>query len=255
MIPRTFLPLILAATPQTASGQDVASVDPLRYASLGGNIRGEVHMLPPVSTGPMSPAWSPDGLSLVFAMAGDLWQADLDGGPVRQLTEGPWYHFEPAWSPDGRWIAMSVETGEGLDLALLEVASGETRILVANPGVDVQPAWGPEGRFVYFAAASSGSFDVLRVAVETGEQEVVEGGRGNQIQPWVSETGDLTWVAPAPGLSGSGALWRRPVGGTSATLVHGEETAYRARPRWVPGRDALVFVSDVGGTNDLAMVS
>ncbi len=255
MISRAILPLILAATPLTAAGQEVPSVDPLRYPSLGGNIRGEVHMLPPVSTGPMSPSWSPDGRSIVFAMAGDLWQADLDGGPVRQLTEGPWYHFEPAWSPDGRWIAMSVEAGDGLDLALLEVASGKVRILVSNPGVDVQPAWGPEGRFVYFAAASSGSFDILRVAVDSGAQELVEGGRGNQIQPWVSEAGELAWVAPAPGISGSGGLWRRPVGGAPATLVHAEETAYRARPRWVPGRNALLFVSDAGGSNDLVLVS
>ncbi|NNF29270.1 MAG: hypothetical protein HKN73_18740, partial [Gemmatimonadetes bacterium] len=180
---RISLCALAALIPSSAAGQDLETADVLRYGSLQGNIRGEVHMLPSVSTGPMSPAWSPDGRSLVFSMAGDLWKTALDGGPVQQLTEGPWYHFEPAWSPDGRWIAATVETGAGLDLALVNPSSGDTRVLVSNPGVDVQPAWGPDGRFVYFASAEDGSFDIRRVDVETGGQELVVGGRGNQIQP------------------------------------------------------------------------
>ena len=253
---RISLCIALALIPFPADGQDIDKASALRYGSLQGNIRGEVHMLPPVSAGPMSPTWSPDGASLVFAMAGDLWRAELAGGPVRQITEGPWYHFEPAWSPDGRWIAASVETGDGLDLALVDASSGESRALVSNPGVDVQPAWGPDSRFVYFASAENGSFDIRRVNVETGEQELVTGGRGNQIQPSVSPTGDLLWVGPAPGVSGGGGLWR--LGSSPSAepvLIRAEETAYRARPRWIPGRDAVVYVSDDGGTNDLALVA
>ena len=253
---RTLLILWIATLPTNLASQEPERASALRYGSLYGNIRGEVHMLPPVSTGPMSPSWSPDGRSLVFAMAGDLWRADLDGGPVVQLTIGPWYHSEPSWSPDGRSIAMTVETGTGLDLAMLDLATGESRILVANPGVDVQPAWGPDGLFIYFASAEAGSFDVRRVSVTTGDQEVIAGGRGNQIQPSLSPAGDLAWVAPAPGISGGGGLWRRPTRTPGEpVLVHAEETAYRARPQWVPGRESLVFVTDEGGTNDLALIS
>lgn len=250
------LSILLAAMPSAAFGQDPDVASALRYQSLQGNIRGEVHMLPPVSAGPMSPSWSPDGQSLVFAMAGDLWRAELAGPPIRQITQGPAYYFEPAWSPDGRWIAASLETGDGLDIALVDPNSGEARILVSNAGVDVQPAWGPEGRVVYFASVDRGSFDIRRVDVDTGEQEVVVGGRGNQIQPSVSASGKLVWVGPAPGMSGSGGLWTgAPTSAESPLLVRAEETAYRARPRWVPGRDALVYVTDEGGTNDLALVA
>ena len=118
----TILALCFGSAPAAAQQPESASV--LRYASLNGNIRGELHMLPPVSTGPMSPAWSPDGRWIAFAMAGDIWRVPAGGGPAEQLTRGPQYHFEPSWSPDGSRIAMTVETGEGLDIALLDVASG-----------------------------------------------------------------------------------------------------------------------------------
>ena len=256
-------------TGEAASGPDVreaAGVDArptgraevLRYASLGGNIRGELHMLPPVSTGPMSPAWSPDGNWIAFAMAGDIWRIPSGGGAAEQLTRVPWYHFEPSWSPDGARIAMTVETGDGLDIALLGVEGGEVTPLVEGGGVDVQPAWGPDGRYVYFATAGRG-MDIHRVEVATGTREAVIDGPGSQYQPRVSPQGVLAYMAPSPGMSGSGGIWTRdlaapPAGAAEPVLVRAEETAYRARPDWLPDGSGLVYVSDDAGSNDLVLI-
>ena len=225
----------------------------LRYPSLMGNIRGEVHMLPPVSTGPMSPDWSPDGRWIAFAMSGDIWRVPAEGGAAEGLTRGPWYHFEPSWSPDGARIAMTVETGEGLDIALLEVATGAVTPLVRGGGIDVQPAWGPDGRFVYFATAGRG-MDIHRVDIATGAREAVVAGGGSQYQPRVSGDGRLVYVAPAPGVTGSGGIWVRDLAGGEPLLVRAEETAYRARPDWLPRGEGLVFVSDEAGSNDLVLI-
>lgn len=245
---------VLFLTPSGVAGQEISRESPLRYESLRGNIRGEVHMLPPVSSGPMSPTWSPDGAWLAFAMAGDIWRVPSTGGPAEQLTQGPWYHFEPAWSPTGDRIVMTVETGDGLDLALLDLATGAVQPLTTTPGVDAQPAWGPEGRWVYYTSARDGSLDIYRIDVETHSEELVMGGRGNQIHPRVSRQGTLAWVGPVDGLSGGGGIWRATLPGGSPALVHGEETAYRARPDWHPDGSRLVFVSDEAGTNDLALL-
>ena len=235
----------------------------LRYASLNGNIRGELHMLPPVSTGPMSPTWSPDGRWIAFAMAGDIWRIPANGGTAEQLTRGPRYHFEPDWSPDGSRIVMTVETGRGLDIALLEMDGGEVTLLVEGGGVDVQPAWGPEGRFVYFAAAGRAGMDIHRIEVATGRREAVVEGPGDQYQPRVSAQGVLAYMAPAPGVTGSGGIWTRRLpepgddawaGSSEPVLARSEETAYRARPDWLPDGSALVYVSDEAGSNDLVLI-
>ncbi len=258
--------------PAAAQSSERASV--LRYASLNGNIRGELHMLPPVSTGPMSPTWSPNGRWIAFAMAGDIWRVPAEGGAVEQLTRGPWHHFEPDWSPDGSRIAMTVETGRGLDIALLEVDGGEVALLVEGGGVDVQPAWGPEGRWVYFATAGREGMDIHRIEVAAGaptasgkvrigDREAVVAGPGNQYQPRVSAHGVLAYMGPAPGVMGSGGIWTRTLpepgddnraGSGEPVLARSEETAYRARPDWVPDGGALVYVSDDAGSNDLALI-
>ena len=246
-----------------AAAQTPQRTSVLRYASLNGNIRAELHMLPPVSTGPMSPTWSPDGQWIAFAMAGDIWRVPAGGGTAEQLTRGPWYHFEPEWSPDGSRIAMTVETGVGLDIALLEVNDGAVTLLVEGGGVDVQPTWGPGGRFLYFATAAGQGLDIHRIEVATGRREAVAEGPGNQYQPRVSPQGVLAYLAPAPGVTGSGGIWTRTLPEPGADMwahsgepvpVRAEETAYRARPDWLPDGSALVYVSDEAGSNDLVLI-
>ena len=266
------IPSALACAAATAQPPERASV--LRYASLNGNIRGELHMLPPVSTGPMSPTWSPDGEWIAFAMAGDIWRIPAAGGTAEQLTRGPWYHFEPQWSPDGSRIVMTVETGVGLDIALLELDGGAVTLVFGGGGVDVQPAWGPEGRFVYFASAGRRGMDIHRVEVPAraprasgpiriGQREPVVVGPGNQYQPRVSPQRVLAYLAPEPGVTGSGGIWTRTLpepgddmwtGSGAPVLARAEETAYRARPDWLPDGSALVYVSDEAGSNDLVLI-
>lgn len=58
--------------------------------------RVENHMLPAVTSGPLDPAWHPDGASLAYSMRGDIWIQRLASDEARAVTRGPGYHFEPA---------------------------------------------------------------------------------------------------------------------------------------------------------------
>src|SRR6187455_3395969 len=94
---------------------------PNRYTH---NDRIDRHMLPAVSTGPLDPAWSPDGRWIAFSMRGDIWKIPADGGQAVALTAGPAYHFEPAWSPDGKRVALSMDVDGNLDIGVVSVDGG-----------------------------------------------------------------------------------------------------------------------------------
>ncbi|MCI0432021.1 MAG: CehA/McbA family metallohydrolase [Gemmatimonadetes bacterium] len=222
---------------------------PSRY---GHSDRVERHMLPAVSTGPMDPAWSPDGRWIAFSMRGDIWKVPAGGGDAIALTRGPAYHFEPAWSPDGSRIALSFDTDGNLDIGIIGADGGEVQRVTTHGEVDVQPAWSADGSSLYFVSARSRGFRIWRrILDDTVDVEVSTG-----IQPAVSPDGrQMAYVDDVRGRLGTGGLWVRDLEGTAAPrLVHYEETEYRMKPVWRPDARAFLLVSDERGSNDIVSI-
>lgn len=228
--------------------------DPSRY---GHSDRIERHMLPAVSTGPMAPAWSPDGRWIAFSMRGDIWKVPAQGGTAIALTSGPGDYFEPAWSPDGSHLAMSMDTGDAnLDIGIVSADGGAVQRVTRDSAVDVEPAWSHDGRSIYFVSARGGgqrgeSFHIYRHDLATNVDEQIVTG----IQPAVSPDGaELAYVAPMRGHLGSGGIWVKPLAAGEPRLVQYEESEYRMRPVWTPDGKAILYVSDEGGSNDVMIV-
>ena len=166
-------------------------------------------MLPAVSTGPLDPAWSPDGKWIAFSMRGDIWKVPADGGEAIALTRGPAYHFEPAWSPDGTRIALSMDIDGNLDIGVVNADGGDVERLTTDRRVDVEPAWSRDGAALYFVTARGGNFDIYRYRLRDKSADTFVAGPRDQIQPAVSPDGkQLAYVAPceaasAPAASGS----------------------------------------------------
>ena len=94
------------STPQTSTAQRADS------ASRGSAGRaGELPLKPgrTVSFTTDEGTWmsvdiSPNGQTLVFDLAGDLYTLPIAGGKATRITDGMAFDVQPRWSPDGKTI-------------------------------------------------------------------------------------------------------------------------------------------------------
>jgi TolB protein len=236
--------LLVAATVLAAATTLVPFAIDARPNRYGHSDREERHMLPSVSSGPLSPAWSPDGKWIAFSMRGDIFRIPADGGEAIAITSGPAYHFEPAWSPDGTRVAFAYVTSGNLEIGITSADGGPVETVSSHPRVDIQPAWSRDGKSVYFASARAGGFRIFRHDFATKTDTQVTNG----IQPAVSPDGRLLAYE-------QGGLRVLDLATGESRLVRDEETEYRMEPSWTPDGQNIVYVTEDEGSNDLRIVA
>ena len=128
-------------------------------------------------------AWSPDGSSIAYADAGNVYIARLDGGAPTLLAPGS----DPRWSPDGSRLALTVQGGISI-----VTADGSDEIRIANGD---EAAWSPDGLRIVTSVegGSSGGFhEELWVAAADGSGVAI-----NILPPGCCSNGiatdTLTW--------------------------------------------------------------
>lgn len=80
----------------------------------------------------------------------DIFQADLDGMHLVQLTNAPGYDAEGAYSRDGKLIAFCSTRDGDPDLYVMNADGSNVRQLTNAPGYDGGPFISPDGRWVIF---------------------------------------------------------------------------------------------------------
>jgi hypothetical protein len=120
----------------------------------------------------LSPAWMPDGESIVFSGlsesgVSDLYRVSLPAGTLQPLTRDRFQDLDPSPHPDRRRIVFASDrTAEGLEgavnLFMLDMANGTVSQLTRGRWVDEAPSWGTDGR-IYFTSNRDSVLNVFSV--------------------------------------------------------------------------------------------
>ena len=119
----------------------------------------------------------------------DVWTVTVDGQLTR-LTNDEFNYSSPAWSPDGTSLVVrggegldviireGRDRGAPSDLFLIDADGNGTPVnLTTEWGLMAgAPTWSPDGRFIYFNASTSGTSHLFRVPVNGGSVEQITTG-------------------------------------------------------------------------------
>jgi TolB protein len=202
------------------------------YPSVGGDqIRTETYLIPAPTSGPMSPAWSPDGEWIAFSMWGSIWRVRVGGGVAEELTSGPGYDYQPAYGPGGK-IAFVRDRDKQVDIWKLDETE---RQITDDSAVDLLPGFTPSGEILFYSSRA-GNFDIWTSA---GAQLTTD--RSRDMQPSHSPRDPIiAFVSGREASVGSGGIWTKDLESGNVSLIHFEEGVYRTRPAFSPdGREVL----------------
>ncbi len=100
----------------------------------------------------MSLDLSPDGVTIVFDLLGDLYTLPIAGGTATRITNGMAYDVQPRFSPDGKRVAFISDSSGSDNVWLLELESKERKALTEEKsGSVLSPEWTPDGKYVVFS--------------------------------------------------------------------------------------------------------
>jgi tricorn protease len=114
------------------------------------------------------PSLSPDGNTLYFTYAGDIWKVPTLGGLATRLTAMEGDERFPRPSPDGKWLAFSAQQYGNTDVYLLPLEGGEIRQLTYHDANDLVCNWSWDSGFIYFTSGRYNRVSGYKVSLEGG---------------------------------------------------------------------------------------
>ena len=180
-----------------------------------------------------TPAWSPDGIELVFADGPLLVVMRPDGSARRVLTEGA----TPAWSPDGSRIAFTRPAPQTYkhDLFTIGVDGNGLVQLTRGDWDDRHPGWSPDGSRIVFEREGA----IWTVARDGTGERVLLPGNGRQRTPRFSPDGMRLAFERA------GVVYTVAADGSGPERRVSPRGLYTIGPAWSPDGTRIAF--DAGG--------
>ena len=223
----------------------------------------------------IAPAISPDGGSLVYLSAKDLFSVNVylaesrTGKIRRKLTETAMDpHLESIqlvnsagdWSADGkRFVFAAVSKGKGI-LRILDMGDGQVldEIRIAEADEIFNPTWSPDGKSIAFTAMRGGLMDLLAVDLPGRSVRSLTRDVFADLHPaWSPDGRTIAFVTDRftskvdDLLFGDYRIAFYDVASgaieAASTPAHGKQI----NPQWSPDGKSLYFVADPQGVPDL----
>lgn len=186
----------------------------------------------------LSPVFSPDGASIVYAHADDA-GSDLymvgtsEDAPARRISVGRGTdNVQPSFSPDGRRIAFTSGRSGHPEVYLMDADGTNAELLTSFDFGDrnyrSDPDWSPDGRLVAFQSQfADGRFQVMTISLRDRGTKLLTSDGSNEQPSWAPDGRHLVFTSTR---SGARQLWVVDTeSGRVRQLTH---TAGAALPSW-----------------------
>jgi serine/threonine protein kinase/Tol biopolymer transport system component len=147
-----------------------------------------------------------------------IWRMDMDGGNMKQLTEGK-SDMVPALSPDGQWVIFIREVGVRFHLMKVPSAGGPAVEIIDKARDDAYaPTVSPDGKWIasIYSPQGSGASNLAIIPFDGGPpvKDFTSPGFGWFNARFTPDGRAISFVHNDEGLDkGAANIWEQPLGG------------------------------------------
>ena len=204
----------------------------------------------------LSPAWSPDGLSLAYVSFEDghsaVFVQNLKTGARKKIRLGRGITGSPAFSPDGDSLVITSSRDGNPDIYIYSLLDQSTRKITTHPAIDTEGQWSPDGRGLVFTSDRSGGAQVYYVGLDGSSPRRVTFNMGD-YNANAEYSGDGTHlVMISRGVHGYRVAILNLTTGKSRFL---SDAILDESPSFSPNGDMVIYSSKVKNVSRLIAVS